>query len=381
MTPAEDCSIRARRRRPRRPWQSRLDSTFVGAASDDELRTWLGEGWRRPRGWSRPTASRHLDLAERAWRGRASVRPERGDHGLLERAVPGSRHESPGHPQGRAEEGVLPGPAAAPTPAQIALRRAFSRVQAKSEFPRWPVEASLHDLYDLLFDELRELAGGPVPTIAPWPGGRRWALVLTHDVETAVGAANIGLLREDRDRAGLPLELELRPASLRRGRRAGRRSSPRTASRSACTGSSTTDGISSRSRRSSGACPRSGATQSAGTRRLPLPGDPSAVGVDAAARLRLRLLVSRHRPIRAPGGRLLQLAAIHQRRSGGAPDHAAAGPHAVHDPARRGRAALAREGDVPARSRWDGADDHPSGLHARAALPGCVRAVARRARE
>jgi hypothetical protein len=82
-----------------------------------------------------------------------------------------------------------------PRPVQIALRRGFSRVQGRAEFPRWPVETSLHDLYDWLFDELRELAGAPVPTIAPWPAGKRWALVLTHDVETAVGAANVGLLR------------------------------------------------------------------------------------------------------------------------------------------------------------------------------------------
>ena len=83
-----------------------------------------------------------------------------------------------------------------PRRVQITLRRAFSRIQTHTEFPSWPVETSLHDLYDLLFAELRSLAGEPVPTIASWPGGRAWALVLTHDVETRVGAANVALLRE-----------------------------------------------------------------------------------------------------------------------------------------------------------------------------------------
>jgi hypothetical protein len=103
-----------------------------------------------------------------------------------------------------------------PRQAQIAMRRAYSRVQGRSEFPSWPAETSLHDLYDRLFQELRWLTGGPVPTIAPWPGGRRWALVLTHDVETAAGAANVGLLREVELRRGfrsswnfVPLRYEL----------------------------------------------------------------------------------------------------------------------------------------------------------------------------
>ena len=83
-----------------------------------------------------------------------------------------------------------------PRRAQIAIRRAISHLQARAEFPQWPVEKSLHDFYRWLFDELREVAGTAIPTIASWPKGRRWALVLTHDVETAVGAANIEPLRE-----------------------------------------------------------------------------------------------------------------------------------------------------------------------------------------
>src|SRR4029077_1970876 len=83
-----------------------------------------------------------------------------------------------------------------PRAGQIWLRRRFSRIQARTPFPRWPVEPSLHDFYDFIFDLLATIDGGPVPTIAPWPAGRSWALVLTHDVETSLGYANIGVMRD-----------------------------------------------------------------------------------------------------------------------------------------------------------------------------------------
>jgi hypothetical protein len=85
---------------------------------------------------------------------------------------------------------------AIPRAAQIALRRVASRAQARTRFPRWPVEPGLHDLYDFLFGLLGEVAREPVPWIAPWPGGYSWALVLTHDVETEVGYRHLDLLRD-----------------------------------------------------------------------------------------------------------------------------------------------------------------------------------------
>ena len=79
---------------------------------------------------------------------------------------------------------------------QIAMRRRFSRVQAKSAFPAWPAETGLDDFYAFLFDLAGELAGGPIPWIAPWPDGHAWAMVLTHDVETDVGYRNMDPLCE-----------------------------------------------------------------------------------------------------------------------------------------------------------------------------------------
>lgn len=78
---------------------------------------------------------------------------------------------------------------------QIAMRRAYARVQARREFPRWPVEPALHDLVRLAYQLLVEVSGVPVPWIGPWPAPYEWALVLSHDVETARGQAQIGVMR------------------------------------------------------------------------------------------------------------------------------------------------------------------------------------------
>jgi hypothetical protein len=78
---------------------------------------------------------------------------------------------------------------------QIGLRRGFSRLQAQTAFPRWPLETALPDFLDRLLALLAALAGEPVPWLSPWPEGRAWALVLTHDVETKAGYDAISLLR------------------------------------------------------------------------------------------------------------------------------------------------------------------------------------------
>jgi peptidoglycan/xylan/chitin deacetylase (PgdA/CDA1 family) len=78
-----------------------------------------------------------------------------------------------------------------PRSTQIWLRRRYARIQARSRFPSWPVETAMHDFFDLFTAILSDVAGGPVPRIAPWPHGHSWALVLTHDVETSEGFAAI----------------------------------------------------------------------------------------------------------------------------------------------------------------------------------------------
>ena len=84
---------------------------------------------------------------------------------------------------------------ALPRSVQLALRRLFTRVQAASSFPGWPIENSLHDFYGWLFALIADLADEPVPFLGLWPACRSWALVLTHDVETAAGYRDMDLLR------------------------------------------------------------------------------------------------------------------------------------------------------------------------------------------
>jgi hypothetical protein len=90
-----------------------------------------------------------------------------------------------------------------PRSLQISLRRAFSRVQARASFPRWPVETALHDVTDIVLQCAADAAGRPLPYLAPWPRGHTWALVLTHDVETANGRDAIGRVRAAEAAAGL----------------------------------------------------------------------------------------------------------------------------------------------------------------------------------
>ncbi len=82
-----------------------------------------------------------------------------------------------------------------PRAVQIRLRQGYAAAVELPDFPAWPAEHSLHDLYDWLFELLEGIAGEPVPYLSPWPAGKDSALLLTHDVETAFGRDNIEQLR------------------------------------------------------------------------------------------------------------------------------------------------------------------------------------------
>jgi hypothetical protein len=83
-----------------------------------------------------------------------------------------------------------------PRSAQIGFRRTLSHLQERRRFPRWPAEPGLDDLFRYLLDLVAEIGGREVPYIAPWPKPWSWALVLTHDVERAVGYDNLHRLLE-----------------------------------------------------------------------------------------------------------------------------------------------------------------------------------------
>lgn len=90
-----------------------------------------------------------------------------------------------------------------PRRVQLLLRRGYATSQGGGDFPGWPEEHALHDLYAWLFDLLGVIAGEPVPSIHPWPHGHRSAVVLTHDVETAAGRDKIAALRDPERERGL----------------------------------------------------------------------------------------------------------------------------------------------------------------------------------
>jgi len=98
-----------------------------------------------------------------------------------------------------------------PRPVQIWARRRYSRIQARTPFPRWPVEPSLHQFYDLVLGWAADIAGEDVPHIAAWPSGRTWALVLTHDVETGEGLRQLPALRDIESGAGFRSSWNLVP--------------------------------------------------------------------------------------------------------------------------------------------------------------------------
>jgi GT2 family glycosyltransferase len=75
---------------------------------------------------------------------------------------------------------------------QLALRRRYAKRQARTEFPRWPIEPVLVERQrKRLCTELERHGVERLPTIANWPQGRRFAAVLTHDVEGPAGVANV----------------------------------------------------------------------------------------------------------------------------------------------------------------------------------------------
>jgi hypothetical protein len=92
---------------------------------------------------------------------------------------------------------------AIPRRLQLGMRRAYSGIQARATFPRWPLETALHDLCDYVLGLAAEVAGEPLPALAPWPAPYSWAFVLTHDVELALGRDHVHLMRDREASLGL----------------------------------------------------------------------------------------------------------------------------------------------------------------------------------
>jgi hypothetical protein len=91
-----------------------------------------------------------------------------------------------------------------PRPLQIGLRRVYAKVQGRRHFPSWPIESVLvNQQKERLESLLLEAGTDRLPMVNYWPGTKRAAVVLTHDVETASGVSNISRVREVERRFGL----------------------------------------------------------------------------------------------------------------------------------------------------------------------------------
>jgi hypothetical protein len=90
-----------------------------------------------------------------------------------------------------------------PRRVQIAMRRRYAKRQMRTEFPRWPIEPLLVERRQAeLRAELERRGDERMPAIANWPEGRRFAAILTHDVEGPAGVANVRKVIEIERRHG-----------------------------------------------------------------------------------------------------------------------------------------------------------------------------------
>jgi peptidoglycan/xylan/chitin deacetylase (PgdA/CDA1 family) len=91
---------------------------------------------------------------------------------------------------------------AIPRPVQLALRRAYAHHQARRRFPAWPVEPVLVERRSAALLAQIRAQGGRATVLGLWPEGRRFAAVLTHDVEGERGVQTIRAVREVERRHG-----------------------------------------------------------------------------------------------------------------------------------------------------------------------------------
>ena len=90
-----------------------------------------------------------------------------------------------------------------PRSLQLAMRRLYARRQARTEFPQWPIEPILvqHQNAQLLA-RLEAEHAERVPMVGFWPEGKRFAAILTHDVERIAGVRNVRRVLEIERRHG-----------------------------------------------------------------------------------------------------------------------------------------------------------------------------------
>jgi len=91
-----------------------------------------------------------------------------------------------------------------PRAIQMRMKHGYAKVQKAMEFPAWPIERSLDDFRELLlWCIIRATHAEQLTSLELWPQGKRFAVLLTHDVEQSGGVSNIGPLAELEKRFGM----------------------------------------------------------------------------------------------------------------------------------------------------------------------------------
>jgi hypothetical protein len=98
----------------------------------------------------------------------------------------------------------------------VAVRRHLQKLHLKSrsesQFPHWPVDFSVDDLFRrLMLLSLRANQAERIPFIWFWPEGAPAAAIMTHDVETEVGRAFCSALMDINDSFGIKSSFQVIP--------------------------------------------------------------------------------------------------------------------------------------------------------------------------
>ncbi|MGE5436642.1 MAG: hypothetical protein ACM3O3_05390 [Syntrophothermus sp.] len=80
------------------------------------------------------------------------------------------------------------------------------------QFPRWPLDTSTEDLFELILTEyLKANPGMKIPFIWFWPEGKNSAIMMTHDVEEEMGRSNCIPLMNMEEKYGVRSSFQLVP--------------------------------------------------------------------------------------------------------------------------------------------------------------------------